>query len=136
MKRFRGLLLNAERLSANDQQVPQGIYQQVSQGIKEPIRVALIDDGVDCMDWNYPLLGGRTFYPRNEAENLNHPYYASATGHGTDMAKLINFMCPRAQLYVLRLENHLSEDGVLQLTAKSAAQVNSFFFLSLFFLIL
>jgi len=115
MKRFRGLLLNAEQSSAE--------YQQVSQGIEEPIRVALIDDGVDGMDWDYPLLGGRTFYPRNEAEHLNHPYYASATGHGTAMAKLINFMCPRAQLYVLRLEDHPSEGGVRQITAKSAAQV-------------
>ncbi|KAK5656680.1 hypothetical protein OQA88_4660 [Cercophora sp. LCS_1] len=113
MKQFRGLLLNAE--TSVD-------FQQVSQAIEEKITVALIDDGVDGMDWDYPLLGGRTFYPRNEAEHLNHPYYASATGHGTAMAKLINFMCPRAQLYVLRLEDHASEGGVRQITARSAAK--------------
>ncbi|KAK0654991.1 hypothetical protein B0T16DRAFT_383971 [Cercophora newfieldiana] len=113
MKQFRGLLLNAE--ASVD-------FQQVSQAIEEKITVALIDDGVDGMDWDYPLLGGRTFYPRNEAEHLNHPYYASATGHGTAMAKLINFMCPRAQLYVLRLEDHESEGGTRQITARSVAK--------------
>lgn len=120
MKRFRGLLLNAE--ASLD-------FQQVSQAIEENITVALIDDGVDGMDWDYPLLGGRTFYTRNEAEHLNHPYYASATGHGTAMAKLINFMCPRAKLYVLRLEDHPSEGGVRQITARSAAKVRTPFVL-------
>ncbi|KAK3324380.1 peptidase S8/S53 domain-containing protein [Cercophora scortea] len=103
MKRFRGLLLNAEENVD---------FQQASQAIEEKITVALIDDGVDGMDCDYPLLGGRTFSPRSEAEHLNHPYYASATGHGTAMAKLINFMCPRAQLYVLRLEEHPSEGAI------------------------
>lgn len=95
----------------------------MSQAIEENITVALIDDGVDGMDWDYPLLGGRTFYSRNEAEHLNHPCYASATGHGGAMAKLINFMCPRAQLYVLHLEDHSSEGGVREITARSAAKV-------------
>ncbi|KAK3314432.1 hypothetical protein B0H66DRAFT_583437 [Apodospora peruviana] len=113
MKQFRGLLLNAE--TSPD-------FQQVSRAIEEKITVALIDDGVDGMDWDYPLLGGRTFYPRNETEHLNHPYYASATGHGTAMARLINFMCPRAQLYVLRLEDHPSDGGIRQITARSAAK--------------
>ncbi|GAB1316999.1 hypothetical protein MFIFM68171_07209 [Madurella fahalii] len=112
MKKFRGLLLNAEQLNE---------YRQMSQSIEEPIRVALIDDGVDAMDLEYPLLGGRTFCPRDEENNLNHPYYASATGHGTTMAKLIHFMCPRAQLYVLRLEDH-PFDGVRQISARSAAR--------------
>lgn len=113
MKKFRGMLFNAEQLNE---------YRQMSQSIEEPIRVALIDDGVDAMDLEYPLLGGRTFCPRDEENNLNHPYYASATGHGTTMAKLIHFMCPRAQLYVLRLEDHPSE-GVRQISASSAAKV-------------
>ncbi|KAK4209225.1 intracellular serine protease [Rhypophila decipiens] len=113
MKRFRGVLLNAEASDA---------FKRRAQEIEEDITVALIDDGVDGMDWDYPLLGGRTFHPRNEDEHLNHPYYASAAGHGTAMAKLINFMCPRAKLYVLRLEDRPSEDGVRQITARSAAK--------------
>ncbi|KAM7190402.1 Peptidase S8/S53 domain containing protein [Rhypophila sp. PSN 637] len=38
------------------------------------------------------------------------------------MAKQIQQMCPKAQLYVLRLEDHPSDDGGRQISAKSAAQ--------------
>lgn len=115
MKRFRGILFNVEQLLTSEHP------PLASSLIEEPIKVALIDDGVDFMELDYPLAGGRTFCPRDEANHLNHPYYASATGHGTVMAKLINLMCPRAQLYVFRLEDHPSE-GVRQINAKSAAQ--------------
>ncbi|KAK3987707.1 intracellular serine protease [Cladorrhinum sp. PSN332] len=110
MKQFRGLLVNLERSAE---------YQR----LEEPIKVALIDDGVDFMDVESPQVGGQTFCPRDEENNLNHPYYASATGHGTIMAKLINFICPRAELYVLRLEDHPStSEGARQIGAESAAK--------------
>lgn len=116
MKKFRGLLLNVEQLEE---------YKQTSQAADEPIRVALIDDGVDGADVGFPLFGGRTFCPRDGKNHLKHPYYASATGKGTVMAKLINFICPQAQLYVLRVpEAHLSKGhGARQIPARSATQV-------------
>lgn len=117
MKKFRGLLINAEQMNE---------YRKMSQTIEEPIRVALIDDGVDVteLDKDNQPIGGLTFSTRDEANNLSHPYYASSTGHGTAMAKLITFMCPRAQLYVLRLEDHPGEGaGARQISAKSAAKV-------------
>lgn len=116
MKKFRGLLLNAEQLDE---------YKQISRAAGEPIRVALIDDGVDGVDLGYPLWGGRTFCPRDEENRLSHPYYASAMGHGTAMAKLITFMCPRTQLYVLRLDllETDSSKGARGVSARSAAQV-------------
>lgn len=116
MKKFRGFLLNTERLNE---------YRGMSQDIEEPIRIALIDDGVDGAGVGFPLLGGRTFCSRDEENRLNHPYYASAAGNGTAMARLINFICPLAQLYVLRVpEAQLSEGfGVRQIPARSAAQV-------------
>ncbi|KAK4458238.1 intracellular serine protease [Cladorrhinum samala] len=115
MKRFRGVLFNVEQFLTSEN--PPLAFSLT----EEPIKVALIDDGVDFMELDHPLAGGRTFCPRDEANHLNHPYYASATGHGTVMAKLINLMCPRAQLYVFRLEDHPSE-GARQINARSAAQ--------------
>ena len=114
MKEFRKLLFDAERYYDR---------QKIEESIEEPIKVALIDDGVDFKDLEYNFLGGRTFCTRDEEHNLNDPYYVSSTGHGTTMAKQIHLLCPRAQFYVLRLEDHPSEEAVPQITAKSAAQV-------------
>ena len=120
MKEFRKLLFDAERYCDR---------QKIEESIEEPIKVALIDDGVDVKDLEYTFIGGRTFCTRDEQHNLNDPYYVSSTGHGTIMAKQIHLLCPRAQFYVLRLEDHPSEEAGRQITAKSAAQVihpNSF----------
>ncbi|KAL7942118.1 hypothetical protein V8C42DRAFT_332619 [Trichoderma barbatum] len=113
MKEFRRLLFDAERYYDRG---------KVEETIEEPIKIALIDDGVDVKDLEFSFIGGRTFCTRDEEHNLNDPYYVSSTGHGTIMAKQIHLMCPRAQFYVLRLEDHASEEGSRQLTAKSAAQ--------------
>ncbi|KAL6830889.1 hypothetical protein J3E69DRAFT_328079 [Trichoderma sp. SZMC 28015] len=114
MKEFRRLLFDAERY------YDRGKVEEI---IEEPIKIALIDDGVDVKDLEFSFIGGRTFCTRDEEHNLNDPYYVSSTGHGTIMAKQIHLLCPRAQFYVLRLEDHASEEGnVRQLTAKSAAQ--------------
>ncbi|KAK5988123.1 hypothetical protein PT974_12263 [Cladobotryum mycophilum] len=113
MKEFRRLLFDAERYYDR---------LKVDESIEEPIKIALIDDGVDVKDLEFSFIGGRTFCTRDEEHNLNAPYYVSSTGHGTIMAKQIHLLCPRAQFYVLRLEDHASEEGARQITAKSAAQ--------------
>ncbi|PNP43868.1 hypothetical protein TGAMA5MH_04151 [Trichoderma gamsii] len=113
MKDFRRLLFDAERYYERG---------KVEETIEEPIKIALIDDGVDVKDLEFSFIGGRTFCTRDEQHNLNDPYYVSSTGHGTIMAKQIHLLCPRAQFYVLRLEDHASEEGGRQITAKSAAQ--------------
>ncbi|KAH8131127.1 hypothetical protein FP744_10007985 [Trichoderma asperellum] len=113
MKDFRRLLFDAERYYERG---------KVEETIEEPIKIALIDDGVDVKDLEFSFIGGRTFCKRDEEHNLNDPYYVSSTGHGTIMAKQIHLLCPRAQFYVLRLEDHASEEGGRQITAKSAAQ--------------
>lgn len=115
MKDFRRLLFDAERYYERG---------KVEETIEEPIKIALIDDGVDVKDLEFSFIGGRTFCKRDEEHNLNDPYYVSSTGHGTIMAKQIHLLCPRAQFYVLRLEDHASEEGGRQITAKSAAQVS------------
>ncbi|KAL7824067.1 hypothetical protein V8C26DRAFT_384764 [Trichoderma gracile] len=115
MKEFKRLLFDAERSYYDHGNV------KVDESIEEPIKVALIDDGVDVKDLEFNFIGGRTFCTRDEEHNLNDPYYVSSTGHGTIMARQIQSMCPRAQFYILRLEDHASEEGSRQITAKSAA---------------
>ncbi|KAK7409057.1 hypothetical protein QQX98_008761 [Neonectria punicea] len=114
MKEFRKLLFDAER----------SCDQKIEDMIEEPIKVAVIDDGVDVKDLEYTFIGGRTFCTRDEEHNLNDPYYVSSAGHGTVMAKQIHLLCPRAQFYVLRLEDHPCEGG-RQITARSAAQLQA-----------
>jgi hypothetical protein len=121
MKDFRRLLFDAERY------YERGKPEEI---IEEPIKIALIDDGVDVKDLEFGFIGGRTFCTRDEEHNLNDPYYVSSTGHGTIMAKQIHMLCPRAQFYVLRLEDHAAEEGSRQLTAKSAALVRQNKYLS------
>ncbi|KAL6873276.1 hypothetical protein HDV57DRAFT_504684 [Trichoderma longibrachiatum] len=115
MKEFKRLLFDAERSYFDRGKV------KIDESIEEPIKVALIDDGVDVKDLEFNFIGGRTFCTRDEEHNLNDPYYVSSTGHGTIMARQIQSLCPRAQFYILRLEDHASEEGGRQITAKSAA---------------
>lgn len=114
MKDFRKLLYDAER-SFEGPNVNQSIEQ---------IKVAIIDDGVDMKDLNYHFIGGKSFCVRSEDQGLVDPYYMSRTGHGTTMTKGIEFMCPQAHFFVLRLEDCESEDETrLNITARSAAKV-------------
>ncbi|ETS78061.1 hypothetical protein PFICI_10123 [Pestalotiopsis fici W106-1] len=88
-----------------------------------PVKVALIDDGVDINDPTIrtKVFDGRSFCHRDEEENLNQPYYVSGGGHGTAMASYICKICPNVQLYVLRLEEKASiEPGRRNITADSA----------------
>ncbi|KID85175.1 proteinrelated to microbial serine proteinase [Metarhizium guizhouense ARSEF 977] len=113
MKEFRKLLFDAERYHDS---------QEIEDGVEEPVKVALIDR-VDAKDLEYSFIGGRTFCTRDEEYNLNDPYYVSSTGHGTLMEKRIHLLCPRAQFFVLRLEDHHSDEAGRQIAARSAAQV-------------
>ncbi|KAF4546015.1 uncharacterized protein LTHEOB_4667 [Lasiodiplodia theobromae] len=86
----------------------------------KPITVALIDDGFDINEQSVvdKVVGGRSFRNQN---NLNAPYWATSGFHGTVMASLICRVCPKVQLYVLRLDEHSAgEQGKRQITAKSA----------------
>lgn len=92
--------------------------------LHEPVTIALIDDGVDINEQSLhaKIIGGRSFCPRDSSQNLNKPYYITTGGHGTVMASLICRVCPKAQLYVLKLDEHVSEHS-RTITAKSAATV-------------
>lgn len=91
----------------------------------EPVTIALIDDGVDINEQSLHsrIIGGRSFCSRDRFQNLNKPYYVTSGGHGTVMATLICRVCPNVQLYVLKLDEHMSEHSTRQITAESAAKV-------------
>ena len=91
----------------------------------EPIKIALIDDGVDMKEdaLHGKVLGGRSFCLRDEEKNLNKSYYVKSGGHGTAMASLICRVCPHAKLIVLKLDEHIGPNLDRQITAKSAAKV-------------
>ncbi len=91
----------------------------------EPITIALIDDGVDISEQSLQakIIGGRSFCQRDNSQNLTKPYYVRSGGHGTIMASLICRVCPSAHLYVVKLDEHMSENTKRQITAKSAAKV-------------
>jgi hypothetical protein len=101
--------------------------------LREQITVALIDDGVDINEQSLhaKIIGGRSFCLRDKFQNLNKPYYVTGGGHGTVMASLICRVCPKAQLYVLKLDEHMSENSKRQITAESAAKVSFYFPISL-----
>jgi len=92
---------------------------------KRPVKVALIDDGVDS---NHDRLrenikGGKTYcfsYPGKE--EVTSSYYTSTSGHGTLMATLIRTVCPEVELFIAKLDDTRVSDGY-GFTAQSAAEV-------------
>ena len=97
----------------------------VSRLSNEPIMVALVDDVIDIYEpsLNDKVVGGGSFAPRKAFPNENKPYYVTNGGHGTAMASLICRVCPKARLYILRLEEYKSDQLKRQVTASNAAKV-------------
>jgi hypothetical protein len=95
--------------------------------VQEPVTIALIDDGVDINEQALTdkIIGGRSFCYRNKFQNLSKSYYVTTGGHGTIMASLICRVCPKAKLYVIKLDEDINEQSKRQITAKSAAKVSN-----------
>jgi len=85
-------------------------------------KVAIIDDGVDAAHGSLScnIADGKSFCkgPRG----LYSSYYKSTRGHGTIMATLIRKICPQAGLYVAKLDEKRTDNG-LEITPDSARQV-------------
>ena len=92
-----------------------------------PIKIAIIDDGVDAsLDILLEkVVGGKSFYPYVNSSNLLNAYYVPSGQHGTMMADLICRICPSCLLYVARLDERPSRlDLSRQITTKSAADAS------------
>ncbi|MBE3042969.1 hypothetical protein IMZ48_10435 [Candidatus Bathyarchaeota archaeon] len=104
--------------SAAFKEVPQPTAAEAAEN-KElaPVRVALIDDGVDTTSAS---LLGRTYRGKSfdfyEGGRRSQPYWVSKAGHGTAMAKLIRSVCPTAEIYVIKLGTEVSARDVGKLT--------------------
>ncbi|KAI0886865.1 uncharacterized protein GGS22DRAFT_158885 [Annulohypoxylon maeteangense] len=91
------------------------------------IQVAVLDDGID---WHFAQEIGcindrcRSFYADKSSSDFigQNSWFSSSTGHGTIMAALIRKICPNATLYIARLDQTQSEQGVFQPTHDSAAK--------------
>lgn len=87
---------------------------------EDPIKVALIDDGVNPGKMESWCLRHGNGWPDDEDTAT---YYQSTENHGTVMANLISHMCPYVHLYVAKLDKSTREDGKYGSVAEMAAQV-------------
>lgn len=90
------------------------------------VKVVLINNGVDIT--HEDLLGkgllGESF---DNSNNGVHPFWHSASGYGTLMARLIQKICPSAIIYIIKLKTfRMKTLGRLQIDMGSAIQVSSF----------
>lgn len=101
-----------------------GIKNPNSDSSLNPITVALIDDGVDTRheDLQGDKFFGKSFDPFPEDSWRINPFWVSAAGHGTLMARLIRHICPSAVIYVIKLETFES-NGKLRIRQESAIEV-------------
>lgn len=93
---------------------------------RKPVVVALLDDGVDLphKDSSEKFFDGKSFHCYEYGERVR-PYYESAAGHGTVMARLIHRICPNATIYVIKLETRASgvDQKKMQIVPESAIEV-------------
>ena len=106
---------------------PYDTGESLPQELRKPVKIALIDDGVELTHRN---LTGRIYggwscdagYTTPDFEGIKRPYGNSASNHGTLMACMICRVCPQAQIFVFRLDVY-DGDERSHFTAKSAADV-------------
>ena len=101
-----------------------GIKNPNNDSSLNPVTVALIDDGVDIghTDLRGDKFLGKSFDPFGEDSWRINPFWVSAVGHGTLMARLIRHICPSAVIYVIKLETFES-NGKLRIRQESAIEV-------------
>ncbi|KZZ89722.1 Peptidase S8, subtilisin-related protein [Moelleriella libera RCEF 2490] len=87
-----------------------------------PVKVALIDDGVDLNELDHSPVFGTNFSPGEDGGE--NPWYHSSSGHGTFMASQIYRACPKTELYVFKMEDVQRQGGEEgpSPTARSAAR--------------
>lgn len=93
------------------------------------VKVALIDDGVDAHLEQFKGFIHPRGWPQGEPTCSDYPFYHSATGHGTEMARLIQMICPHALLYIAKLGAWTDKERIERLgegsTAANARQVRN-----------
>lgn len=104
-----------------------GIRDRMGDASLNPVTVALIDDGTDITHDelkgnNFP---GKSFDLYNDGWRVS-PFWASASGHGTLMARLIKRICPSAMIYTIKLKTvKTANSAKLQIDPRSAIQAST-----------
>ncbi|OBT56491.1 hypothetical protein VE04_04991 [Pseudogymnoascus sp. 24MN13] len=101
-----------------------GISNKGSDPRLHPVTVALVDDGVDSAHPEFvnKEFHGKSFDNYNDGWKVT-PYWASASGHGTLMARLVHRICPSADIYVIKLKTAKTGDtDKVQIDPLSAIQ--------------
>ncbi|ESU15292.1 hypothetical protein FGSG_08102 [Fusarium graminearum PH-1] len=97
------------------------IYKQNNQITIRPIRVALLDDGVNPGELVVPgVLKDGWPLPSTSRLHSSKPYYSSDQGHGTKMARLLYFMCPFISIYVAKIDMYREHDTSAAMSAAKA----------------
>ena len=97
--------------------------ESLPRSLTRDVVVAVIDDGVDI---SHRVLRGKIHGGRSCDTSAQGHYRISANNHGTTMACMIVRVCPRAKIYVIKLQTHLA-DSELRIDASSAAKVSDHF---------
>lgn len=100
--------------------------RNVDVNVKEEVKVAIIDDGVDGTHEAIfkNIACGISYCSWPESEDHTKAYYLPTGSHGTQMASLICRICPVAKLYIARLCEGEGDQGKRQITTASAVKVS------------
>lgn len=89
------------------------------------VKVAIIDDGINAsqFDNHTSIAGGTSFQCHHNRPDRPLDYWASTGTHGTEMAKMVQRICPVAELYIIRLGEGTGERGIRQIKVETAMKV-------------
>ncbi|KAI1635751.1 hypothetical protein F4809DRAFT_612809 [Biscogniauxia mediterranea] len=110
MDKFRGALAS--------------MLQPLKPPLKDRVRVALIDDGVNLgsvdMYGDIVNVTGLSFHPSDR--HTENPWHCSSGGHGTVMANMILRINPWVELFVIKLHCGVAHNHERTISARSAAE--------------
>ncbi|RDH31879.1 peptidase S8/S53 domain-containing protein [Aspergillus welwitschiae] len=88
------------------------------------VKVAITDDGIDPLQANLQenIDGGTSFHHRPGRPDRPIYYWSAPGGYGTEMAKLICRICPKACLCIIHLGEGLGEKEARQIKPETAIE--------------
>ncbi|PLB48737.1 subtilisin-like protein, partial [Aspergillus steynii IBT 23096] len=97
-------------------------YHKNFQSRMPSVKVAIIDDGINAsqFDNHTCIAGGTSFQCHHNRPDRPLDYWASTGAHGTEMAKMVQRICPVAELYIIRLGEGTGEKGTRQIKVETA----------------
>ncbi|KAL1962372.1 hypothetical protein VTN77DRAFT_9785 [Rasamsonia byssochlamydoides] len=87
---------------------------------EKDVKVAVIDDGVDKLLGNFGdcIVAGVSFYTSQKGFGT-WPHFFSSNGHGTLMTNLVRRICPKAKLYIARVDQGINGEPTVESAIKA-----------------